>query len=129
MNTPLVPPSIAAPNNEAYSHAVLVPAGSRLLHIAGQIGTRLDGTIPERFDEQADIVWTNLFAILAAAGMEPASLVKVNAFIVGPEHIPAYVAARRRHLGELKPASTALCVPRLVRPQWLIEIDAVAAAP
>jgi enamine deaminase RidA (YjgF/YER057c/UK114 family) len=111
MNTPLVPPSIAAPNNNAYSHAVLVPAGSRLLHIAGQIGTRLDGTIPEGFD-----------------GMEPASLVKVNAFIVGPEHIPAYVASRRRHLGELKPASTAICVPQLVRPEWLIEIDAVAAA-
>ena len=129
MNTPIVPPSIAAPNNDAYSHAVLVPTGSRVLHIAGQIGTRLDGTIPASFDEQADIVWSNLFAILAAAGMGPTALVKVNAFIVGAEHVPAYVASRRRHLGALKPASTAICVPRLVRPEWLLEIDAVAAAP
>jgi 2-iminobutanoate/2-iminopropanoate deaminase len=73
-------------------------------------------------------VWNNLFAILAAAGMAPDALVKINAFIVGPQRIPAYSAARQRHLGVLRPASTAICVTQLVRPEWLLEVDAIAAA-
>lgn len=128
MHVSINPASIAPPNNNAYSHAVLIAAGTRVLHISGQIGTRVDGTIPADFEEQAAIVWSNLRTILKAADMDVSHLIKINSFIVGTAHLPAFVASRRAFLGDLRPASTAICVAQLLRPEWLIEVDAVAAA-
>lgn len=129
MHRSVNPPDIAPPNNNGYSHGLLIQPGARILHISGQIGTRPDGSIPPDFDLQAEVVWANLRTILAAASMGLEHLVKLNSFIVGTEHIPAFVASRRRFLGDIRPASTAICVAQLLRPEWLIEVDAVAAAP
>jgi 2-iminobutanoate/2-iminopropanoate deaminase len=41
--------------------------------------------------------------------------------------IPAYAQIRARVLGDARPASMLLVVPALVRPEFLLEIDAVAA--
>ena len=128
MHASINPASIAPANNDTYSHAVLIAPGMRILHISGQIGSRADGTIPVTFAEQAEIVWSNLRTILQAADMDVSHLVKINSFIVGTTHLPAFVASRHRFLGDLRPASTAICVAQLLRPEWMIEVDAVAAA-
>jgi 2-iminobutanoate/2-iminopropanoate deaminase len=125
----IVPEGIMQPFNNAYSHGVLIPPNARVLHLSGQIGARPDGVVPEDGEEQADNVWRNVMAILAAADMTAKNLVKITAYIVDEAVFPFYAAARQRNLGGIEPpASTAVYVPRLVLPEWKIELEAIAAS-
>ena len=45
----------------------------------------------------------------------------------GAEDIPAYAAVRKRFLGDARPASMLLIVPALVWPEFLLEVEIVAA--
>lgn len=121
------PPTLMTPLNGAYHHAVVLPPGARVLHSAGQIGARADGSVPEGAEAQAAQVWENLMGILHAAGMEATDIVKLTAYVVGAENYPAYASARSRVLGGHRPASTAVCVASLLRPEWLIEVEMIAA--
>ncbi|MDH4381446.1 MAG: RidA family protein [Gammaproteobacteria bacterium] len=127
MNQPVNPSDIVAPFNNAYSHGFVIPPGARVLHTAGQIGVRPDGSVPASSEEQAEQIWQNLLAILRAAEMDVGDIVKLTAFVVGTENYAGYAAARVRHLGAHKPASTAICVPALLKPEWLLEVELVAA--
>lgn len=118
-----------APTTGTYSHAIEVPPNSRLLYMCGEVPIRPDGTVPETFDEQAQVVWDNVKAVLEAAGMSLNDVVKMTGYIVRPTDRDAYRDGRNRNLGTARPASTLLVVARLGRPEWLIEIDAVAAKP
>lgn len=120
------PDSVAAPLGR-YSHVVEAPAGARLLFISGQVPVRPDGTVPEGLAEQADQVYANIVAILADRGAAPDSIIKLTTFVTEDDDGSDCVRkARARHLGEHRPASTAVFVTRLVDPAWKIEIDAVA---
>jgi enamine deaminase RidA (YjgF/YER057c/UK114 family) len=124
----IVPNGIMKPFNNAYSHGVVIPPNARVLHLSGQIGARPDGTVPEDGVEQAENVWRNVMAVIKGASMEATDIVKLTAFIVDETIYPAYAAARKRDLGDVElPASTAVCVPRLLRPEWKIEVEAIAA--
>ena len=127
MSTFVNPSDISPPFNNVYSHGGVIAPGARVLHTAGQIGVRPDGTVPAGAEEQAEQVWQNLLAIVRDAGMAVTDIVKITAFVVGAENYPAFAAARSRHLGSHKPASTAVCVASLLRPEWLIEVELVAA--
>lgn len=127
MNTLLNPDGILPPFNNVYSHGVVIPPNARVLHTAGQIGARPDGTVPTRIEDQAEQLWVNLMAIVRGAGMEVTDIAKITAFVVGNENYAAYAAARTRHLGEHKPAATAVCVAALLKPEWLIEVELIAA--
>ncbi len=127
MNQKINPDSIVRPFNNAYSHGIVIPANARVLHTAGQIGLRPDGSLPPGIEDQADQIWQNLIAILAGAGMGVTDLVKLTAYVVGEENYPAYAAARSKYLGDHRPASTAVCVPKLLKPEWLLEVEAIAA--
>lgn len=127
MNSPINPDGIMPPFNNVYSHGVVIPPHARVLHTAGQIGARPDGTVSADIGEQAEQLWQNLLAIVRGAGMEVTDIAKLTAYVVGTENYPAYAAARARHLGEHKPASTAICVPALLKPEWLIEVELIAA--
>lgn len=110
-----------------YSQALEVPAGARLMFTAGQVGVRPDGTTAEGFAAQAEQTWANVMALLAEGGMGVTDIVKITGYIVGEENFPAYAAARKKALGGTRPASTAIIVPALAVPEWLVEIEAVAA--
>lgn len=127
MNTVINPADIVAPFNHAYSHGVVIPPQSSVLHVSGQIGVRPDGSVPTSAEEQAEQVWVNLRAILRDAGMAIDDIVKVSAYIVGEHTFAVYAAARARHLGSHKPAATAFCVPQLLKPEWLLEVELIAA--
>ena len=68
MNRSVCPAGIAPPAAR-YAHAVVTTAGARLLHSAGVVPVRPDGTVPDELAEQAAAVWANIAAILAEAGM------------------------------------------------------------
>lgn len=127
MNIRHTPSTVAAPFGP-YAHGVEVPGGSRLLHISGEVGVLPDGTLPDGIEAQAEACWANIEAILADAGMAVGDLVKITTFLVRPEDLAAAGAVRAKHLGEVRPGSTTIVVKALVRPEWLIEIEAVAAA-
>ncbi len=124
----LIDPADIAPPAANYAHAVLSDAGSRLLHTSGVVPIRPDGTVPELVEEQAEVVWTNIVAMLAGAGMDAGDVVSVTTYVVADEaDLSGVMAARDRALGGRRAASTLVTVPRLARPEWLMEIAVVAA--
>ena len=110
-----------------YSQALEIQPGARLLFTAGQVGMAPDGTTADGFAAQADQTWANILALLAEGGMGVEDIVKITGYIVGHENFPAYAAARKKALGGVRPASTAIIVPALALPEWVVEIEAVAA--
>ena len=122
----LNPPTVVKPFSR-YSQAVEAPANSRWLHISGQVGATPDGTILKGFEAQAKQCWVNIAAILTAAGMSVADLVKVNIFVTSAEYVAASRAIRDAALKGAEPASTFLVVAALAHPELVVEIEAVAA--
>jgi 2-iminobutanoate/2-iminopropanoate deaminase len=109
-----------------YSHTACVPAGTELLFLSGQVGMRPDGTVPDAFAEQAELTFQNLKACLAAHGLGVESVIKLGVFIVPGQDFQLLRAARERHFGAHRPASTSVFVPQLAAPKFLLEIEAIA---
>ncbi len=121
------PATVVEAHGGSYSQALEVPPGARLLFTAGQVGVSPDGRTAEGFVAQAEQVWANIKALLAEGGMGVEDIVKTTGYIVGEENFPAYAAARKAALGGVRPASTSIIVPALATPEWVVEIEAVAA--
>jgi enamine deaminase RidA (YjgF/YER057c/UK114 family) len=126
MVTFLNPSTVHAPLG-AYSHFAVVPAGAELVFLSGQVGMRPDGSLPSSISAQADQVFANIGALLAAHGLDAGALVKLTLFIVAGQDIQAVRAARAKFLGAHRPASTAVFVSQLADPAWQVEAEAVAA--
>ncbi len=122
----LNPASVPAPFSR-YSHAVIAPQDYRWLYVSGQVGCDRDRRIAEGFEAQAELAWTNLIAIINAAGFEVADLVKVTLLLTRPSDIPASRLIRDRMLGPVEPASTLMVVAGLAAPDLLFEVEGVAA--
>ena len=110
-----------------YSDAVEAPAGARWLFASGTPGLAKDGNLPGDIAGQAEVAWEHIVAMLAAADMAVGDLVKVTHYLLTADDIAAYVKVRARFLGDARPASMLLVVPELVRPEFLLEIEAIAA--
>ena len=122
------PQSIMEPVNNAYAHAVLVPSGTDVLHVSGQIGGDADGSVPLDPVQQAENAWSNVMAIIREAGMSAKDIVKLTAYVVDEAAFAPYAAARNRDIGDAnRVAATAVFVPRLLKADWKIEIEAVVA--
>ena len=122
LNAPDTPPPVAA-----YTNAIEVSGTARTLYISGQVGQRMDGTIPDDIVEQSRLAWQNLAAQIKAAGMTLDHLVKVTTILPNQQDVATAREARRKVLGDRKPAST-LIVADLANPAWKIEIEGVAVA-
>ena len=121
-------PTTVAPPFSAYSHAVEVGSGARWLHVSGQVGVQPDGSVPAEPGAQMEQAWRNVLAVLNAAGMGPEDMVKVTAYLTRPEDTGLYREVRETLLDGAQPASTLIIVAGLAHPDWLVEIEAVAAA-
>jgi len=127
----LNPPDLAPP--PGYSNVVDV-RGARLVFIAGQVATDRDGNVVGKGDleAQAEQAFRNLGVALAAAGCTAAQLVKLTVFVRDMGKLAAYRKARDRFFGTVNPpaapAITLVEVSRLFADDFLIEIEAVAAA-
>lgn len=121
-------PANIAPPAAMYSHSVEIPPNARMLYTAGQVGLRPDGSLPEDFEGQHDQIWQNTLAILADAGMGPEDIVRINVYSTDPEGLKFLKAHREKYLkpGHI-PASTWVVVSQLARPEWVVEMETVAA--
>lgn len=122
-NTPGIAPPAAL-----YSHSVEVPPNARWLYTAGQVGMRPDGTLPEGFEAQHDQIWQNTLAILAEAGMGPEDIVRLNVYTTDPAGLRFLKPHREKYLkpGHV-PASTWVVVRQLAQPEWVVEMETIAA--
>ncbi len=121
-------PGTIAPAFSRYSLGVEAPAAARWLYVSGQVGVNPDGSFADGPEAQMEAAWRNVLAILDSAGMGAGDLVKVTAYLTRAEDIGFYREVRDRMLGGAEPASTLLVISALAHPDWLVEIEAVAAA-
>lgn len=122
------PRCVAAPIGR-YSHLTVVPAHTDLLFLAGQVGMRPDGTIPDSVDGQYVQALRNVMAILESEDCGPEDIVRVNSFLVEPLDLKNIASIRTELLGDVEPSSTLVYVPRLAAPCFLVEIEVTAARP
>lgn len=123
---PLMPAGIRPPLAR-YSHGVEAPAGARLVLCSGQLGIRPDGTIPDDAGDQAALCFENIAAVLAEAGLTLADVLRVNAYVTDRAFLPSYMAVRDRLFSDPLPASTLMIVSGFARPEFKVEVEAVAA--
>ncbi len=124
-------PTRIAPPLARYSLGVILPPGMRLLASSGQLGLAADGTIPDGARAQADICFGNLDALLAEAGGERAHVMRLNAYVTDRAHMAGYMAARDAWLAGVAvlPASTLVIVSGFTRPEFVVEVEMLAALP
>ncbi|MFQ6018108.1 MAG: RidA family protein [Kiloniellaceae bacterium] len=120
-------PDTVAPAFSRYSQGVETPVGARWLSISGQVGVTPDGRMAEGPAGQMEQAWRNVLAILDSAGMGPENLVMVTGYLTRQEDVATYREVRDRVLDDTPPASTLIVVAGLAHPDWLVEIEAVAA--
>jgi 2-iminobutanoate/2-iminopropanoate deaminase len=110
-----------------YSDAVEVRSHLRWLFTSGTPGLSISGSLPSDITGQSEIAWGHILKMLENAAMAITDVVKVTQYLARSEDIAAYAAVRTRFVGNARPASMLLVVPQLVRPEFLIEVEVIAA--
>jgi len=110
-----------------YTH-VVVAADRRTVYIAGQVAFDSTGAVVggTDFKAQAEQVYGNLKRALASVGASFSDVVKMTTLITDMKNVPALREVRTRHLDAGRPPANTLIVAQLVRPELLLEIEAVA---
>jgi enamine deaminase RidA (YjgF/YER057c/UK114 family) len=122
----LNPSTIHAPFAN-YAHGVEVAPQSRMVFCSGQLGIDRNGAIPEDVEGQARLCFQAIAAILGEAGMSFADLVRLNGYVSSAEFLSGYMKVRDEFVSSPPPASTLMVVRGFTRPQFKVEIEAVAA--
>jgi enamine deaminase RidA (YjgF/YER057c/UK114 family) len=126
------PKELGAPMGQ-YSHVTRVKA-NEFLFIAGMLsGDAAGNTIGDGdFDAQATQVFRNIEAALKSAGASWASVVQFTTYLVHSQDIPKFMAFRLREFPKMfpdgkYPPNTLLIIDRLVKEQFLVEVQTIAA--
>ena len=122
LNPKSIPPPFAN-----YAHAVEADSGARMIFCSGQLGIEADGRIPPDVEGQARLCFRAIEAVLAEGGMSLADVVRLNAWVSAREHLAGYMRVRDEFVAAPPPASTLMIVQGFARPEFVVEIEAVAA--
>jgi enamine deaminase RidA (YjgF/YER057c/UK114 family) len=132
--TYLNPPS-APPAQGLYSHVARMAPGE-LAFIAGQVAIDAQGNPVGVGDFAAQVpqVFANLGAILKDLGTDFEAVVQFTTFMTKAEFIPVWMTERaslfpRLFPGGKYPPNTLLVIDRLVKPEFLLEVEAIARVP
>lgn len=109
-----------------YVHALEVITPSRLLFVAGTMGLNADGSPGDGVTEQLRLIWSNIRRILAEADMTVDNIVRLTSFLSDRSFADANAAARIEALGG-RPIPTTAIVVQMLDPNWLVEIEVIAA--
>ncbi|MBV9287858.1 MAG: RidA family protein [Hyphomicrobiales bacterium] len=112
-----------------YAHGVEVAPPARIVFCSGQLGVGANGAVPEAVEDQARLCFRAIGAILADAGMSLADLVRLSAYVSAAEYMSGYMKVRDEFVSRPPPASTLMIVQGFARPEFKVEIEAVAARP
>lgn len=127
-------PEGAAPAQGLYSHAGCMEGG-RAVYLAGQLAVGQRGEIVGAgdFDAQFHQVFGNVHDVLAGMGLGWGSVVKFTTYLVHSQDIPHFMRLRAEKFpgwfgGDIFPPNTLLIVDRLVKEEFLLEVEAIAGA-
>lgn len=127
MTRTVIQPDTLKDPRPRYSQGVLT-AGGRLLFIAGQTAADREGNVVGKGDpeKQAEQVFENLGAVLAAAGGSFDNLVMTTTYLTDASYREAYNKVRSKYYRHSQPTSTLVVVKALATEDFLIEIDGMA---
>ena len=119
------PPALHKPTG--YTH-VVEAAPRRTIYISGQVASDQNGALvgPGDLKAQTEQVFRNLNAALESCGATFEDVAKITVYMLDATQIQVYRDVRDRYFTRSLPASTLVQVVRLARPEWLIEIEAIA---
>jgi 2-iminobutanoate/2-iminopropanoate deaminase len=109
-----------------YAHAIEVRDPSRLVFVWGPMGLDSHGVPGETLEEQLELVWSNIRAILAAADMSVDNIVRLTSYLRDASYAEPNAAARVAALGDRIIPTTAIVAETRVS-DWLVEIEVLAA--
>jgi reactive intermediate/imine deaminase len=124
------PPALSTPTG--YTHVVEVTGPMKTIFISGQIALDKNGSLVGGADmkAQAEQVFKNLEAALAAAGATFKDVVKMNTYTTDMSQVQAIRDVRTKYFANITPpASTLVQVVHLARPDLLLEIEVIAVVP
>ncbi|HET9409862.1 MAG TPA: RidA family protein [Candidatus Sulfotelmatobacter sp.] len=119
------------PKSVGYSQLARVSGGT-IVFISGQVALDKSGNVVGKDDAKAQIqqVFENLKAAVEAAGGTFGDVIKLNSYFIDMSHLSAFRDVRDKYINpKHPPASTAVQVSRLFRPEFLVEVEAVAVIP
>lgn len=127
MKQQITSPKLCPPNGH-FSQATAIEAKGRLLFISGMTARALDGSITGIGDIEAQTrqVCENLKAAVEAGGGTLADICRVDVYVRNIEHFNVIHKVRREYFDLPLPASTMVEVAKMVSPEYLIEISAIA---
>ena len=102
------------------------------LYLRGQVGQDLDTSESVGIGDagaQAEQAMANIAQLLEEAGAQMEHVVKLTVYLVDPRHRETVYRTVGRWTRGVHPVSTGLVVSALARPEWLVEVDAVAVVP
>ncbi|MGH9173961.1 MAG: RidA family protein [Vicinamibacterales bacterium] len=121
------PPGLSTPTT--YSHIVRV---GNTLYIAGQVGTKSDGTLAgDSMASQLAQVLANLEIALKSQNADFSHVAKITIYVtnISEFRAPDAVKVREKYFGANRPASTLVQIQQLANPSYKVEIEAIAAVP
>jgi reactive intermediate/imine deaminase len=116
------------PKSVGYSQVATV-TGGKIVFVAGQVALDKSGNVVGKDDFRAQVqqVFENLKAAVEAAGGNFGDVIKLNSYFLDFSHLAEFREVRDKYINlKNPPASTAVQVSRLFRPEFLVEIEAVA---
>lgn len=124
------PDTVAQPIKKYYANAVRVEAGP-LLFISGQVSMDMDARVVSPGDLKGQAVQTleSIRLILEHHGATMEDIVKVTVFVTDMKAFDEITEIRNKYFAANPPASTIVEISKLAKPEWLIEIEAVAVLP
>lgn len=114
-----------------FSQATTIEAKGKIVFISGMTSRRPDGSIAGVGDIEAQTrqVCENLKAAVEAAGGALDDICRVDVYVRNMEHFDIIHKVRREYFRPPLPASTMVEVTKMVSPDYLIEISAIAVLP
>jgi len=85
--------------------------------------------VPATIEEQTHLCFRNIGAVLEAGSFTFGDIVRINSFVVSREHLKGYMSVRDLYISDPAPASTLMIVSGFSRPEFLVEVEVIAAAP
>lgn len=111
-----------------FSQGWRVDDASSLVFVSGQAPISADGQLVGEgdFHAQARLVFENLRTVLEQAGATLDDVVKLTVFLTDMSRLPDYTRIKGTFFRGEQPASTAIGVTALARPEMMVEVEAIA---
>ena len=121
---PIIPPGVAP--NPNLSPGIRV---GDMLYVSGHVGTDANGNIAEGAEAQSRQVMANIRGVIEAAGGRMEDVCKITCFLTNMDDYAAYAKVRLETWPENPPASSTVGVSALVRPELVVEVEAIVKLP